>query len=152
MMVYRRNSTVFYYVLDGDNMKIDMDEFDFAMAFISCDLFDNEAYIDTQSGAIYCFGEGVEEPLPDDIYENKKYLAIPTKQDLALGKPLVLRFTALEMPDQIDNVYAMFRKRGAYAKYKYLLNTLELTEKWYAFEKSATEEAIKDWIEAQSIA
>lgn len=132
-------------------MKIDMDEFDFAMEFISCDLFDNEAYIDTQSGAIYCSGEGVEEPLPDDIYENEKYLAIPTKRDLELGKPLVLRFTELEMPDQLDNVYSMFRTRGAYSQFKYLLNTLDLTEKWYAFEKRATEQAIMEWIDLQSV-
>ena len=132
-------------------MKIDMDDFEFAMDFISSDLFDNQAYIDTESGAIYCSGEGVEEPLPDDIDENDKYLAIPTKRDLELGKPLALKFTALEMPDQIEDVYAMFRKRGAYAKFKHLLNTLELTEKWYVFEKSETQQAITDWLEMQPV-
>ena len=136
---------------DGDEMKIDMDDFDFAMEFISSDLFDNQAYIDIESGVIYCSGEASEETLPDDIDENDKYLAIPTKQDLELGKPLALKFTALEMPDHIENVYAMFRKQGAYAKFKHLLNTLELTEKWYAFEKNQTQQAITDWLEMQRV-
>jgi len=132
-------------------MNVNVDDFEFAVEFVSCDHFDNEAYIDVESGIVYCAGEGIDDPLPSDIYENKRYLDIPTKHDLDLGKPLVLRFAALEMPNQVDTVYSIFKKRGAYANFKALLNTLDLTEKWYAFEKMSTQQAIEEWVEAQSI-
>ena len=135
----------------GDDMKVNVDDFEFAMEFVSCDHFDSEAYIDAESGTVYCSGEGIDDPLPNDIYENKKYLEIPTKHDLELGKPLVLRFTALEMPNQVDSVYSIFKKRGAYANFKALLDTLNLTEKWYDFEKSATQQAILEWVDEQSV-
>ena len=54
---------------------------------------ENEAYLDQQSGKIYWhseFGDNDEE-LPDDI-DDEKYILIPDKIELDLGKPLVLDF------------------------------------------------------------
>jgi hypothetical protein len=55
---------------------------------------------DRQSGKIYWhseFGDNDEE-LPDDI-DNEKYIAIPDKRALDLGKPLVLDFAREFLPD-----------------------------------------------------
>jgi hypothetical protein len=54
---------------------------------------ENEAYLDRQSGKIYWhseFGDNDEE-LPDNI-DDEKYISIPDKRGLDLGKPLVLDF------------------------------------------------------------
>src|SRR5690348_4695117 len=66
---------------------------------------ENEAYLDRQSGKIYWhseFGENDEE-LPDDI-DNEKYIAIPDRRELDLGKPLILEFACEFLPDDYDEV------------------------------------------------
>jgi hypothetical protein len=66
---------------------------------------ENEAYLDRQSGSIYChseYGDNAEE-LPDDI-DGENYIAIPDKRRLHLGKALVLDFVAQFLPDDHDEV------------------------------------------------
>jgi hypothetical protein len=82
---------------------------------------------------------------------NDKYISIPSKRDLELGKPLVLSFVSKEMSDEIDNVYSMFRSRGAYSKFKSLLQRLEYVDKWYVYEKSAVKDANIEWCKENSI-
>jgi hypothetical protein len=135
----------------GINMNVDLDAFEFAMDLVSNFSFDNEAYVDSENGKIYFSGDGVEEELPDDINENDKYLQIPTKQDLDLGRSLALKFTSLEMPDELDKVYSIFRSSGAYSRFKSLLEALDLTEKWYEFENKAVRHAVVEWCVEHSI-
>ncbi|WP_143869790.1 hypothetical protein [Catenovulum sediminis] len=133
-------------------MKVKLDDLLLAMDFVSGGYsFDNEAFIDTETGETYLAGEAVDEELPADIYENEKYISIPSKNDLGIGKKTVIRFTLLEMPNQLDKVSAMFEQRGAYGKFKSLLQRLDLVEKWYAYEDQATEQALIDWCELNSI-
>ena len=75
-------------------MPISFSDLQLAFEFVSSDgMGENEAYLDRQSGKIYWrseFGE-IDEELPDDI-DNEKYIAIPDRRELDLGKPLVLDF------------------------------------------------------------
>src|SRR5262244_2408870 len=83
---------------------------------------ENEAYLDRQSGKIYWhseFGDNDEE-LPDDI-DDTKYILIPDKRELDLGKPLVLDFARELLPDDYNEVRHIFSRRGAYRRYKDLL-------------------------------
>src|SRR5882762_1679992 len=83
---------------------------------------ENEAYLDRQSGKIYWhseFGDNDEE-LPDDI-DDEKYISIPDKRELDLGKPLVLDFAREFLPDDYDEVRHIFSRGGAYRRYKNLL-------------------------------
>src|SRR3954451_19122482 len=78
---------------------------------------ENEAYLDRQSGKIYWhseFGDNDEE-LPDDI-DDEKYIAIPDKIDLDLGKSLVLDFAREFLPDDYGEVCHIFSRRGAYRR------------------------------------
>src|SRR5437868_15339794 len=61
------------------------------------------------------FGDNDEE-LPDDI-NDEKYISIPDKRELDLGKPLVLDFAREFLPDDYDEVRHIFRRRGAYRQY-----------------------------------
>ncbi len=136
----------------GIGMYVDLSDIELAMEFVSSDYsFDNEAYVNSETGEIYYSGDTVDEELPDDIYENDKYLLIPTKRDLDLGKRVVLDFAADEMPDEFNNVYSMFRSRGAYSRFKSLLHNLECTEKWYAYENKAIRDAVIEWCKENSI-
>ena len=107
---------------------------------------ENEAYLDRQSGKIYWhseFGE-IDEELPNDI-DNEKYIAIPDRRGLDLGKPLVLEFAREFLPDDYDEVRHIFNRRGAYRRYKDLLVRRGALERWYDFSNKAEEAALREW-------
>src|SRR5690348_6350657 len=97
-------------------MPVSFSDLQLAFEFVSGGgMGENEAYLDRQSGKIYWhseFGENDEE-LPDDI-DNEKYIAIPDRRELDLGKPLVLEFAREFLPDDYDEVRHIFNRRGAY--------------------------------------
>jgi hypothetical protein len=73
--------------------------------------------LDRQSGKIYWhseFGDNDEE-LPDDI-DDEKYISIPDKRELDLGKALVLDFAREFLPDDYDEVRHIFSREGAYRR------------------------------------
>jgi hypothetical protein len=107
------------------------------------------AYICRQTGKIYYYtdydsGE-FQEPLPDDIDDREKYLPIPDKYELDLGKPLVLDFAQEALPEDFDDVQDIFSRRGAYANFKALIARRGVIDRWHAFENKATEQALRDW-------
>src|SRR5215467_4366500 len=75
-------------------MAVSFSDLRLAFEFVSSGgMGENQAYLDRQSGKIYWhseFGDNYEE-FPDDI-DDKKYILIPDKRELDLGKPLVLDF------------------------------------------------------------
>lgn len=115
---------------------------------------ENAAYVSIESGRIYwtSIANDVEEDdLPEDLEDASLYIAVPHKNDLDLGNRLVLRFVAQELPDDSGAVADFFRRRGAYARFKDLLHTRGMLERWYEFEERATEEALVAWCEENGI-
>jgi len=88
---------------------------------------------------------------PEDIGDEDKYLPIPDKRELNLGKPLALDFASEIMPRDFDYVRRIFGKRGAYAKFKALLMRRKALDRWYGFQAKATERALQEWCEANSV-
>ena len=86
-----------------------------------------------------------DSDFPDDVDDNYDYIAIPHRNDLDLGKPLVMEFVLSHCPELSDRVVVIFSRRGAYGRYKELLAEKDLLEKWYAFEKARTREALLEW-------
>src|SRR5215470_3352625 len=81
---------------------------------------------------------------PDDI-DDKKYILIPDKRELDLGKPLVLDFAREFLPDDYDEVRRIFSRRGAYRRYKGLLVRRGALERWYDFSNKSEETALREW-------
>jgi hypothetical protein len=106
---------------------------------------EHAAYISLETGRIYWESESVDEELPDDLGDAGRYLTVPNKYDLALGKALVLRFVAAELPNDYAKVDGFFRQREAYARLKDLLGAAGRLDAWYAFEAAETEEALRNW-------
>ena len=92
-----------------------------------------------------------EEPLPDDILDSGKYIEIPHKNDLGLGKPLALKFAARALPDDLDEVAGIFQRRGAYGRFKSLLERRAKLDEWYEFESQSQREALRGWCAANGI-
>lgn len=111
------------------------------------------AYVDLVTGSMLCVSDpdDCDEPLPDDLESSDRYLALPSKRDLDLGQPLIREFVDLTLPGDYDQVLAYFRKPGAYRKFKFLLEARGAVDAWYAFERNATEVALKKWCEFHGI-
>jgi hypothetical protein len=112
------------------------------------------ALVCRQTGKIlYDFPDAAElgDELPDDIDDEEKYIALPNKRDLGLGKPLALDFAREFLPDDFDDVRSYFDRRRAYPKFKALLARRGAIDRWHAFEAKATEEALRDWCAVHSI-
>ncbi|MFP3558504.1 hypothetical protein SB861_48755 [Paraburkholderia sp. SIMBA_049] len=88
---------------------------------------------------------GFDENIPDDLETSDRYLAIPHKNDLDLGRSLALRFVARELPARYDQVEGFFRRLGAYARFKDLLQREAILDGWYAFEANSVECALRQW-------
>ena len=63
----------------------------------------------------------------------------------------MLDFAREFLPNDFDEVRRIFSRRGAYAAFKDLLARRNALDQWYDFESKATEKALRDWCELQSI-
>ena len=115
--------------------------------------YEASAYRARETGKIYWVSDLVEleEDLPDDLDDGTAYIVIPHKNDLDLGKRLVSSFVEDELPSEFDNVERIFRRPGAYSRFKALLTSKGLLEGWYKYENAATLSALKKWGQEEGI-
>jgi hypothetical protein len=127
-------------------------ELDDAFLFVSSGApFEHNAYIDAETGEIhYDSGEGEMEE--DVLEDSDRYIAVPHKNDLNLGRALALSFVAEAVPGQYDTVAGFFRRSGAYRRFKDFLEARDLLEDWYAFELRETGKALRAWCRENNIA
>jgi hypothetical protein len=106
------------------------------------------AYICADTGKIFWTSDTADlddDDVPADIDDSDRYIGLPHKNDLGLGRRLVLAFVEQELPADYEDVARFFRRRGAYGRFKDLLQTRGMLERWYDFENQATDEALLGW-------
>jgi hypothetical protein len=115
--------------------------------------FENQAYICLETGNIYFVSSiaGAEEDAPEDIEISEKYIMVPHKNDLGLGRDLAFSFVDRELPETWNTVVELFRRPGAYRRFKQMLESREMLDKWYTFEASAVEKALREWCDESGI-
>jgi hypothetical protein len=112
------------------------------------------AYVSLDTGKIYwLFSDGApdDEEVPDDLEVSDRYIAIPHQSDLDLGSQLAVRFADERLPERAGAIREIFRHRGAYRRFRDVLEAEGRLDQWRAFEEKATEEALRDWCEANEI-
>ena len=132
-------------------MQVKIDDIEMAIEFASSNMFDSGAFINIETGEIQYVGDMVDEPAPSDIYENEKYISIPGKAELDLGKPVAIGFVSKEIPDKLGLTYDIFSRSGAFSKFKNLLASLNKLDNWYAFEQAALRSAAMEWCSENGI-
>ncbi len=135
---------------------VSLDDLDSAMEWVSSDFMDNQAYVCRDSGKIYWIsGEpGVldeEEEIPDDIDDSDKYVLVPDKRDLDLGSHLVFDFTVRYLPQHYDEVRDMFRRKGAYGRFKGLLERQDKVQMWHTFNNERATKALEEWCKNEGL-
>ena len=127
-------------------MKIKYEDLELAYEFSSMSFpDDHSAYICKNTGKIYYDSDASEDELPEDIYLDDNYLKLPGKLDLDLGKFLVFRFVEAFLPLHLNEVYKIFRRKGAYSRYNAFLRRLNCTDKWYEYEESEKRSELLGW-------
>jgi hypothetical protein len=133
---------------------VDLDELAQAMDWVSSSIaFDNAAYVSRETGQVFWVGDAVDEPddFPEDIEDGTKFVAVPSKQDLDLGRALAIDFVEKNLPSALAEVHAAFRREGAYRRFKGRLERAGLLDAWFAFEAAATKHALESWAVAQGL-
>jgi hypothetical protein len=108
--------------------------------------FEHSAVVHRITGETFFASENIgESEFPDDVDDNDDYIAIPHRNDLDLGKPLVMEFVRSHCSELANRVIAIFSRRGAYGRFKELMAEKGLLEQWYAFENARTKVALLEW-------
>jgi hypothetical protein len=118
--------------------------FEWVSSGFSCE---DAAYVSRVTGKIFysSSSDDVAQELPADIDDETVYLFVPNKQDLDLGRGLALRFAEAYLPESLPLVYGFFRRHCAYSRFKALLERTNQLERWYEFEQTAVEHALRQW-------
>ena len=128
---------------------VNMAELRDAFEFVSAGPdFEHCAYVCLDTGRVYCrstLDDEAAAELPEDLETSERYLCVPGKTALDLGRRLALRFTAQELPADYETVVSFFRRCGAYGRFKDLLHRRAALQRWYAFEDQAVTEALLAW-------
>jgi len=126
-----------------------------AFEFVSSDSPSvQNAYISLDNGEIFWVSASVEleeEIVPDDVTTSTRYLAVPHKNELQLGQKMALEFIDRALPDHYNTVASFFRKRGAYRRFKELLQAEGMLEPWFVYEANACDEELRIWCDDNNI-
>lgn len=128
---------------------------DIELAFDLVSMVDGEqeAYLCLDSGDILYFSEvGESDDPPEDFEFSDRYIAVPTKRDLDLGRSVVTDFVDAHAAHVRDEVRDIFSRRGAYGQFKALLRRHGIEDQWHAFENHREAEEIRAWCHEHGIA
>jgi hypothetical protein len=110
------------------------------------------AVLSKDNGQMYWRSEeGDLDETSDKDLSRDRCIDIPHRNDLGLGQELVFEFIAEHLPDESEQVQQMFRRRGAYAHFKDLLELKGLLQSWYAFEHAREEQALRQWCDENEL-
>jgi hypothetical protein len=134
---------------------VNLNDLQGAVEWISGSSVDNEAYICRQTGRIYWISGDADpdtEERPGDVDDPDKYVAVPNKYELDIGVRLVFDFTKAHLIDHYHEVRSIFRRRGAYGRFKALLARHNMVETWFSFSEERTSNALEEWCESEGFA
>jgi len=127
-----------------------IESFEFVSMAPPCE---NCAYICLDTGRTYWKSElePIGEELPDDLDTSDRFVMVPHPDDLGLGRELAQRFVRSKLPECAAEVDEIFRRKGAFSRFKNLLRSKSALERWYDYETEAAERALRDWCRDQGI-
>ena len=127
-------------------MDIAYEKIEEAYEFVSAaPLHAHRALLDTATGEVLLWSESNALDEFPDVVDEARYLELPTRSELHLGKTLVLSFVESHIPEALAEVLEMFANRGPYPRFKKFLDRHDLLDQWYGFEGRETEKALRKW-------
>ena len=132
---------------------LSLDDIEMALYFVSSQgVGMNEALLCRDTGEIFYESDMDDsDEMPADIDDSNRYVAIPHKNELGLGRGLVEEFMDQYIPESVGRVATMFCRKGAYSRYKEFLDSEGKLELWHEYENERTREALRKWCEAEGL-
>ena len=93
-------------------MIVDFKDIVFGFDYVSAgQMGENQAYLNKKTGKIICHTEVWDnfEELPDDL-DDEKYIELPHKSELGLGKALAIDFAYEKLPDKAETIESFLEK------------------------------------------
>lgn len=133
-------------------MTISYGDLEDAILWASVDFVDTEAWINRVTGQIYYVGDDSipEQEEPADLH-TENWIQVPHKNLLDLGSRLVFEFAETLHSDQHDEIRFIFRRKGAYRRFRNYLTAIGQLDNWYAFEAKITRARLLSWAEQNQI-
>lgn len=106
----------------------------------------NSAFLCKDTGEIYYHSEdGVIDEIDEEEFDCDDFLKIPHKNDFGLGRELVYEFVDQYLTDEVNYVQTIFQSKGAYRRFRDLLEQRKMLQKWYDFQNLQEEKALRQW-------
>ena len=106
---------------------------------------DNVAAYRKDTGQLLFRTVGVEDQIGPVPVSDPDYVFMPRKDELHLGRDIVMQFVAEYLPRERGHVDWLFRKEGAFGRFKGYLDEKGLLEKWYEFSERQEEKMLRRW-------
>jgi hypothetical protein len=74
-----------------------------------------------------------------------RYIQIPDKYKLNIGRTLVLQFTREYFPEDYRDIFNRFKRPHAYTWWRIFLEDQKKLQEWHEFRNRKTKEALIDW-------
>ena len=94
---------------------------------------------------------GIDEIEDEGDLDWDQCVEIPHKNDLDLGRNLVFEFVEEYIPEDYECVRKMFRRSGAYSRYRDLMERRGLLKEWHDIENRREERALRNWCKENEI-
>ena len=119
---------------------------------------DAEAFVRTDAdGIVYVpssmiADEEQRQAACDEMDEEGSWISFPDASELRLGKDVALRYAERFLSENdYERVVDIFYRRGAFRRFKDLLDERGKLEEWYAFEEISELAALKEWLTEKDI-
>jgi len=115
--------------------------------------YDNKAFVSLSTGKTYIITDykDPDEEIPEDLETSDDYVALPSKRELGLGQDMVFEFVRETITDDWADIRDMFRRKGAFRRFKHVLGERNLLDQWYRFEEQSTLNALRAWCESYGL-
>lgn len=108
-----------------------------------------EWFYDTKSGDFDFFSEFAED---DRLrFEDERFIALPTQYQLDEYSIMKEFAESISKPDRKELLSMALIGKGAFRRFKDVLDELNLTEDWYEYRLEAFIETSKEWCEKNAI-
>jgi len=127
--------------------KFAFDDIEEAFEFVNASPYgETQAIICKDTGKILVQSDVADvDEIGDMDEDSEDCVDVPDKKDLDLGQHLVWAFVEDRISNEYDRVRAMFRRSGAYRRFKGFLDERDLLQAWYEFEGQSKERALREW-------
>ena len=110
--------------------------------------------LNNDTGEILCRSKATGEDQIGELEYTRSpgtFVQVPHKNDLDLGANMVLEFAEHFMPEDYYKIRSIFKTRGAYRKFKVILDQKRMLQAWEDFESKTLENALRKWCKGKGI-